>query len=46
MSWKNKKQPVVAQSSLQVEYHAMFQGTGELLWLKIILDVFGPLNIQ
>lgn len=32
VSWKSKKQGVVALSSSEEEYHAMAHGTNELLW--------------
>ncbi|XP_059629699.1 uncharacterized mitochondrial protein AtMg00810-like [Cornus florida] len=33
ISWKSKKQPVVLISSVEASYHAMAQGTCEILWL-------------
>ena len=38
MTWKSKKQSVVARSSAEVELRAMAQGICELLWLKIIFE--------
>lgn len=38
MTWKSKKQSVVARSSAETEFRAMAQGICELLWLKIILE--------
>ena len=38
MTWKSKKQNVVARSSAKAEFRAMAQGICELLWLKIILE--------
>lgn len=38
MTWKSKKQSVVARSSAEAEFRAMAQGICELLWLKIILE--------
>ncbi|KAK8949545.1 Two pore calcium channel protein 1 [Platanthera zijinensis] len=41
VSWKSKKQNVVARSSAEAEYRAMTQGVCEGLWLKIILQYMG-----
>ncbi|XP_058767437.1 uncharacterized mitochondrial protein AtMg00810-like [Vicia villosa] len=38
VTWKSKKQSVVARSSAEAEFRAMAQGICELLWLKIILE--------
>ena len=38
VTWRSKKQNVVARSSVEAEFRAMAQGICELLWLKIILD--------
>ena len=38
VTWRSKKQNVVARSSAEAEFRAMAQGICELLWLKIILD--------
>lgn len=43
VTWRSKKQNVVARSSAEAEFRAMAQGVCELLWLKIIL---GDLKIQ
>ena len=37
VTWRSKKQNVVARSSAEAEFRAMAQGVCELLWLKIIL---------
>ena len=37
VTWKSKKQDVVAPSSDEAEFRTMAQGISELLWLKIIL---------
>ena len=39
VTWRSKKQNVVARSSAEVEFRAMTQGVCELLWMKIILDL-------
>lgn len=39
--WKSKKQKVVAQSSVEVEYRGMAHGVCELLWLKNLLRDLG-----
>lgn len=38
LTWRSKKQTVVALSSLETDFRAMVHGICELLWLKIILD--------
>jgi len=38
VTWRSKKQNVVARSSAEVEFRVMAQGVCELLWMKIILD--------
>ncbi|RVW26536.1 Retrovirus-related Pol polyprotein from transposon RE1 [Vitis vinifera] len=37
ISWKSKKQDVVARSSVEVEYRVMALATCELIWLKHLL---------
>ena len=39
MTWRSKKQNVVARSS--AEFRAMAHGICELLWLKIIMEDMG-----
>ncbi|XP_031288153.1 secreted RxLR effector protein 161-like [Pistacia vera] len=38
MSWKSKKQVVVAQSSAEAKYRAMALATCELIWLKQLIQ--------
>ena len=38
VTWKSKKQSVVARSSAEAELRSSAQGVCELLWLKIILE--------
>ena len=38
VTWRSKKQNVVARSSAEAEFRAMAQGICELLWLKVILE--------
>ena len=38
VSWRSKKQNVVARSSAETEFRAMAVGVCELLWVKIILE--------
>lgn len=38
LTWRSKKQHVVARSSSEAEFQAMAQGVCELFWLKIILE--------
>ncbi|CAM8941118.1 unnamed protein product [Rhodiola kirilowii] len=41
VTWKSKKQKVVARSSAEAEYRGMAQGVCELLWLKSLLHDLG-----
>lgn len=38
VTWRSKKQSVVARSSAEAEYRAMAHGVCEILWLKKILE--------
>ena len=38
VSWRSKKQNVVARSSAEAEFRAMAQGICERLWLRILLN--------
>ena len=41
VSWKSKKQSVVARSSAESEYRAMAQATCELVWMRQLLVELG-----
>jgi hypothetical protein len=41
VTWKSKKQTVVARSSAKVEYRAMAHRTSELTWLRRFLQEIG-----
>ena len=41
VTWRSKKQNVVARSTAEAEFRAMAHGVCELLWLKIILMELG-----
>jgi len=38
VTWRSKKQNVVARSSVEADFRVMAQGICVLLWMKIILD--------
>ena len=38
VSWRSKKQNVVARSSAEAEFRAMATGVCELLWVKIVME--------
>jgi len=49
ISWKSKKQNIVARSSAEAEYRVMASATCELVWLKQLLKElkelqFGDVN--
>ncbi|KAM2944179.1 hypothetical protein COP2_027257 [Malus domestica] len=46
VSWKSKKQTVVARSSAEAEYRAMASTACELIWLKGLLCDLGVFNHQ
>ena len=41
VTWRNKKQTVVALSSAEAEFRGISKGVCELLWLKILLTEIG-----
>ncbi|KAL8104492.1 hypothetical protein AgCh_028637 [Apium graveolens] len=41
VTWRNKKQLVVALSSAEAEYQAMARGVRELLWIRLFLTELG-----
>jgi hypothetical protein len=50
ITWRSKKQNVVARSSAEAEYRAMSHGVCELLWLRILIGELGfnlekPVNL-
>uniref|UniRef100_A0A2N9FMB1 Protein kinase domain-containing protein n=1 Tax=Fagus sylvatica TaxID=28930 RepID=A0A2N9FMB1_FAGSY len=50
VTWRSKKQNVVARSSAEAEYRAMLHGVCELLWLRILMGELGfnlekPVNL-
>jgi hypothetical protein len=44
VTWRSKKQSVVARSSAEAEYRAMAHSTCELTWLRTVLQEFGLLT--
>lgn len=46
MTWRSKKQSVVALSSAEAEFRAMAKGICELLWLKKLLTELGYPPVQ
>jgi Reverse transcriptase (RNA-dependent DNA polymerase) len=41
VTWKSKKQAVVARSSAEAEYRAMADATSEIVWLRLLLQDLG-----
>jgi len=41
VTWRSKKQNVVARSSVEAEFRAMAQGICEVLWVKSLLKDIG-----
>ena len=49
VTWKSKKQTIVARSSAETEYRAMTHTTSELIWLQHFLQEIGfpaPIPLQ
>ena len=49
MTWRSKKQSVVAKSSVEAEFRAVAHGICEVLWIKQLLEelkVASPLPIK
>ncbi|RVW75978.1 Retrovirus-related Pol polyprotein from transposon RE1 [Vitis vinifera] len=46
VTWKSKKQNVVARSSVEVEFRGMALGLCEALWLRLLLQDLGYLSRQ
>ena len=44
VTWKNKKQNVVARSSVEAEFRGMALGLCEALWLKLLLQDLGYIS--
>ena len=44
MTWKSKKQNVIARSSAEAEYRAMASTACELIWLKSLISDLGFLS--
>ena len=46
VTWKSKKQNVVARSSAEAEFRGMTLGLCEALWLRLLLQDLGYLSRQ
>lgn len=46
ISWKCKKQQVVARSSIELEYRTVATITSEIVWLIALLKNFGFIDNQ
>ena len=46
VTWRSKKQNVVAQNSAKAEYGALAQGTCELIWLQRLLEKLKILSMK
>ena len=38
MTWRSKKQNVMAKSNAKVELRSLANGVSELIWLKLLLE--------
>ena len=50
VTWRSKKQPIAARSSVEAEYQAMTQGICKLMWIKTLLkelqvDIEEPMRL-
>ena len=43
VTWRSKKQTVIAQNSAEAEFRAVAHGICEMLWLKLLLE---ELNVE
>ena len=46
VSWKSKKQSVVARSNVEAEYRAMALTTCELIWLKQLIEELRVIQVK
>ena len=46
VTWRSKKQNVVARSTAEAEFRSMAHGVCEVLWLKILLSELGLFQVK